>query len=108
MRVGLGHEGGLQRPDLRAGPVAGVPYPHPKIQGDLIVSRSRRVQPAGFGADQFRQSGFHVHMDIFERVAEREGPGRHLGLDRREPVQNQRCRIACNDAGLLQHRRVRP
>ena len=79
--VRLGHQSGLQCLQLTQGAIAGLPHPKAEIQRHLVVARASGVKAAGDRADQIPQPGLHIHVDIFELVAKREGPRRHLGFD---------------------------
>ena len=54
------------------------PDPQPEIGRDLVVARTRGVQPAGGGADQLGQPALDIHMDVFERPLELELAGADL------------------------------
>ena len=43
-----------------------------EIGRHLVIARARRVQPAGWLADQRLQPRFHIHMHVFERARKRE------------------------------------
>ena len=47
----------------------------------LVVPRTRGVQPLAGRSGDFRQTVFHVHVDVFEFVAPGEGSGCDFGLD---------------------------
>jgi hypothetical protein len=57
--------------------VDGVTHPEPEIGRDLIVARTRRMQPPGRRPDQFAKPALDVHMDVFQRALE----GERAGLD---------------------------
>jgi hypothetical protein len=107
MRLGFGQQRALERLDLDRRAIASLPDPHAEIERDLVVARACGVQPARHGANQLAQSGLHVHVDVLEFLAEREGPGRHLFADGCEAPLDLSLVLACNDAGLAQHRGVR-
>src|SRR5262249_27884982 len=46
------------------------PDPQSEIGGDLVVARSRGMQPPRRGTDQLGQPAFDVHMDVLERALE--------------------------------------
>jgi hypothetical protein len=48
------------------------PDPHPEIGCDLIVARSRGVQPPRRRSDQLGEPALHVHMNVLERPLELE------------------------------------
>ena len=75
MRLGLARHRQHQRADLRADVVERVAHPHLEVERDLVVARARRVQPPRRRADQLGEAGFDVHVNVFERAREREGPG---------------------------------
>ena len=102
MGLGLGQESRLQRPELSLGAVAGLADPHAEVERHLVVARARGVQPSGDGADQLAQAGLHVHVDVFEFLAEREGAGVHLGQGfENRPVADAHVRL---DPREVEHR----
>ena len=44
--------------------------PETEVERHLVIARTSRVQPSGNGPDQFRKSGFDVHVDVFELARE--------------------------------------
>ena len=70
----------LQVGELRVERVDRVADPEAEIDRDLVVARARRVQPPGRRADQLGKPRFDVHVNVFERAREREGPGLDFGL----------------------------
>ena len=79
-----------------------------EVQGDLVIARAGGVKTPGRGPDELAQARFDVHVDVFELLAERESP---MAVNSSpmvvRAVLNGARVLACNDAGLLQHRRVR-
>jgi hypothetical protein len=65
-------ERGLECGERGIGLVENVADIETEIGRNLVVARTRGVQPAGGGADQLGQAALDVHMDIFERALERE------------------------------------
>src|SRR5215831_11784788 len=59
---GEGHVDGVDR----------GPDPQSKIGRDLVVARTRGVQPPRRRPDQLGEPAFHVHMDVLERPLELE------------------------------------
>jgi hypothetical protein len=56
----------------RAYPLCLPLHPEPEIDGHLVVTRTRCVQPAGRRSDQFGKPRFNVHMDVLELSRELE------------------------------------
>ncbi|MNN39819.1 hypothetical protein D3C81_1538710 [compost metagenome] len=109
-RVLLGpvQQDALQRLQLFDGAVAGVAHPQAEVRRHLIIAAARRVQTPRRLADQLRQAGLDVHVDVFIGVAEGEGPVPDLGLDDVQSAQDG-VRVALLDNALLgQHAAMRP
>ena len=78
-----------------------------QIERDLVVARSRRVQPLRHGADALSELGLDGHVHVFFIVRELEDPGRRLVVERAQPVA-QRARVAeRHDGGAREHRDMR-
>ena len=54
------------------GPFGLVPDPNSEIGGNLVVSASCGVEPAGGTADDLLQPGLHIHVDILKGVGKPE------------------------------------
>src|SRR3546814_7560121 len=70
MFVGAREERGLDRPQSGIDAPAGGAHPQTEIGRDLIVARTRGVEPPGGFADDRLQPRFDRHVDIFERSEE--------------------------------------
>ena len=62
----------LERGERGIGLVENVADIETEIGRNLVVARTRGVQPAGGGADQLGQAALDIHMDILERALEFE------------------------------------
>ena len=62
----------LERGQRGVGLVDHVADIEPEIGRDLIVTRTRGVQPSRGRPDQFAKPALDVHMDVFERALEVE------------------------------------
>jgi len=92
---------------LRIDPVDRIAHPQPEIGRHLVVARARRVQsPAGI-ADALDQARLDVHVDVFQRLGEREFFPADLGRDVPEPALDRGCVLGRQNPDLRQHRRVR-
>ena len=67
------HQRMLKRGQRRIGLVDGVADIEPKIGRDLIVARTRGVQPACGWPDQFAEPALDIHVNVLERTLEIEG-----------------------------------
>ena len=65
------------------------------------------MQLAAGLADQLGQARLDVHVDVFERGAERELAGLDLALDAVQAGEDGVALRRAHDAGLREHRRVR-
>ena len=88
-------------------PVDRVAHPQPEIGRHLVVAAARGVQPLAGLADPLGQPRLDVHVDVFERLVEREAPGLDFGAIASRPL-----RIACSSSALMtpdlrQHRGMR-
>jgi hypothetical protein len=54
-----------------------------------VLSQPPRRRP-----DQLTQPRLHIHVDVLELVAEREGPGGHLGLNGLQAALDRRLVLA--------------
>ena len=52
--------------------VDGIADKQAKVGCDLIVARTRGMQPSGSRSDQFAEPALDIHMDVFERALEFE------------------------------------
>ena len=66
------HQRMLERGQRRVGLVDGVAHIETEIGRDLVVARTRGVQPSRGRPDQFGKPALDVHMDVFERALEIE------------------------------------
>ena len=66
MFFGARHESAEHCIDPRDRALVGGAHPHAEIGRDLVVAAARGVQPSGHRADDFGQSRFHGHVDVFE------------------------------------------
>ena len=48
-------------------------YPKPEVDRDLVIAGAGGVQPTSSGSDQFRQSCFDIHVNVFESGGKCEG-----------------------------------
>ena len=62
----------LERSQRGIGLVDGVADIQPKIGGDLIVARTRGVQPSRGGPDQLAEPALDIHVNVLERALEIE------------------------------------
>jgi hypothetical protein len=79
--LGLGQQRPLQAAQLLQRAVAGLTHPQTEVEGDLVVAAASGVQPPRHRSDQLGEPGLHVHVDVLEFVAEREGALGHLAAD---------------------------
>ena len=66
------HQRVLERGQRRIGLVDGVADIEPEIGRDLVVARTRGVQPPGGGPDQFAKPALDIHVNVLERALEIE------------------------------------
>ena len=66
------HQRVLERGQRRIGLVDGVADIEPEIGRDLIVARTRGVQPSRGGADQLAEPALDIHVNVLERALEIE------------------------------------
>ena len=94
------------QPDIEV--IERVPCPQPHGGGDLVVPRARGVQAPPRRPGNFRETVLHVHVDVLEVVAPREGPRLDLRLDLGQSVGNGPVVGGADQSPVLQHRRVGP
>src|SRR5260370_1158439 len=70
--------GGLQVAQHRLQAVARVAHPQPDVERDLVVARTRGMQPAAGRADQRGETRLDVEMDVLELGRELEVAGLDL------------------------------
>ena len=104
---GLFGHGELEIGHLAVDLVERVAHPQPHVGRDLVVARAGGVQAAGGEADLVLEVGLDVHVDVFERPREREGPALDLALDLFQAGDDRRDIFLRQDAGLGQHGRMR-
>jgi hypothetical protein len=78
-----------------------------EIGRDLVVARSRGVQPSGRRSDQFGKPALDVHMDVFERALEVESALADLRQDGVEALGDVLRIAGGDDAVVRQHRGMR-
>ena len=71
----------LQAGDLEDERVDRVAHPEAEVDRDLVVARTRGVQAPGGRTDDLGEAALDVHMDVFERAREGEGPRLDFALD---------------------------
>ena len=76
-----GRERPLQAGDLEHERVDRVAHPQAEVDRDLVVARTRGVQAPRRRADDRGEPALDVHVDVFERAREGEGPGLDFALD---------------------------
>ena len=59
-----------------------VAHPKAEIGRDLVVAGARGVQPLAGLADQLGEPRLDIHMNVFERLGERERAALDLARDR--------------------------
>jgi len=72
--LGLADQRRLQRLHLTVEPVDRAAHPEAHVRCDLIVARSRGVQPAGRRADEFGETHLDIHVNVLVLSPEREPP----------------------------------
>jgi hypothetical protein len=80
---------------------------HHQERGDLVVARSRRVDPLAGLADEFRQRLLHPRMDVF-RLRRRNEAAAVVSLDRLEPSAKFGVLFRGEDARRSQRRGMGP
>ena len=97
------HQRDLQSTQRRVRRKAGLAHPELEIGRHLIVAAARGVEATCRRADQFGQTAFAGHVDVFEVPVLGNAIGLILRSDLIEPRRN-RCRILRrHDALLAQH-----
>ena len=76
---------------------------HMHIQRHLVVAAPGRMQSCPRVPDPFRQSRFHVHMDIFQRYAEFKVAGFNVLQNILQPRHDFRSVCLRNNAAFYQH-----
>ena len=69
----------------------------------LVVARPGGVQAACSRAHKVAQTRFHVHVDVFEVAAEREGAVHEFLFHLVQPVEDFGQVVACDNAAVGQH-----
>ncbi len=62
----------LERGQRRIGLVDSVADVEPEIGRDLVVARTRGVQPSRRGSDQLAEPALDIHVNVLERALEIE------------------------------------
>src|SRR5271154_4935428 len=100
VRAGLEKQHFLNSTEPGFGARARLAQPKAEIGRNLIVARTRRVQPPPRLADELRQPCFDVEMDVLQLALEDEAAFGDLGRDLVEPLHN--CiRVGLSDDPLL-------
>ena len=103
MGGGAGGQGLHEVGELGIDPVDRIAHPEAEIGRHLVVAAPPGVQaPAGI-ADALGEAGLDVHVDVFEGLAEREGPRLDLGGDLGEAALDVALVLRGQDADLDQH-----
>ena len=95
-----------QRRDRRLGSARSLARVHRQVGRDLVVARTRCVQPSAHRPRDLRQSPLDRHVDVLVALLEREALLAQLALDRVEPRQQRVAVRAREDAAIGQHARV--
>ena len=88
MLLGAVDQGGLKPAHFGLAPGQCVAHPEAEIRRHLVVARTRRMQTASGGADQFAEARFDIHVDVFQFSFEDEPSVGNFIFDSVEPVLN--------------------
>ena len=101
--LGTVDERGLQVAQHELEPVDRIAYPQPHIERDLVVARTRGMQPSAGRSDQFGQPRFDIEMDVLEPGRELEPCALDLLANLQQPAPDGAAVLGRDDALRHQH-----